>query len=257
MTGDELYSAGRKISAIDVHISYRIIQLFSEGLYSSPNKAIEELVTNSFDAGANNVHVVISPDLLTKDAAIVVLDDGFGMNVEGLKQHWVIGVSNKREASTRSPKGRSQIGKFGIGKLATYVLANRLTHVCKCDRKFYSTSIDYANIPTGENGGIYTERRVSLPLRELTEAQAEAVVSPWLKGDKLGYSAMKLFGAKAKKSWTVAVMSELKDMSTNIQRGRLRFVLATAMPLRDDFKLYLNGEEIIPSKLDAKRTARF
>jgi hypothetical protein len=257
MSGDELYTAGKQISGIDVHISYRIIQLFSEGLYSSPNKAIEELVTNSFDAGANNVHVVISPDLLTKDAAIVVLDDGFGMNVEGLKQHWVIGVSNKRQGTTRTPKGRSQIGKFGIGKLATYVLANRLTHVSKCDGKFYSTSIDYANIPIGENGGIYTEKRVSLPLRELTEAQAEAVVDPWLKGDKAGFSAMKLFGAKAKKSWTVAVMSELKDMSTNIQRGRLRFVLATAMPLRDDFKLYLNGDEVIPSKLDAKRIKRW
>src|SRR5580700_7247621 len=132
MTTGELYTAGKQISAIDVHISYRIIQLFSEGLYSSPNKAVEELVTNSFDAGANNVHVVISPDLLTKDAAIVVLDDGLGMNVEGLKQHWVIGVSNKREGGARLPKGRSQIGKFGIGKLATYVLTKRLTHVSKC-----------------------------------------------------------------------------------------------------------------------------
>ena len=38
---------------IEVRISYRIIQLFSEGLYSSPNKAVEELVSNSFDAGAS------------------------------------------------------------------------------------------------------------------------------------------------------------------------------------------------------------
>ena len=37
---------------IDVRISYRIIELFSEGLYSSPNKAVEELVSNSWDAGA-------------------------------------------------------------------------------------------------------------------------------------------------------------------------------------------------------------
>jgi hypothetical protein len=36
--------------------------------------------------------------------------------------------SLKRELDVL-PIGRPQIGKFGIGKLATYVLANRLTHI--------------------------------------------------------------------------------------------------------------------------------
>ena len=40
---------------IEVRISYEIIKLFSEGLYQSPHKALEELVTNSFDADAENV----------------------------------------------------------------------------------------------------------------------------------------------------------------------------------------------------------
>ena len=44
-------------------LSYKIIDLFSEGLYSSPNKAIEELVANSFDAGATTVHIMMSNDL--------------------------------------------------------------------------------------------------------------------------------------------------------------------------------------------------
>jgi hypothetical protein len=34
------------------------------------------------------------------------------------------------------PRGRSQIGKFGIGKLATYVLANRLSHISKKAGKY-------------------------------------------------------------------------------------------------------------------------
>jgi len=69
MSANELYTTGKKISSIDVRISCRTIQLFSEVLYSSPQKAIEELVSNSSNAGANDVHVVISPDLLAKDAA--------------------------------------------------------------------------------------------------------------------------------------------------------------------------------------------
>ena len=51
-------SLGQKAGSIDVRLSHKIVKLFSEGLYTSPNKAIEELVANSFDAGAKNVHVI-------------------------------------------------------------------------------------------------------------------------------------------------------------------------------------------------------
>lgn len=253
----ELYTSGEKISDIEVRISYRIIQLFSEGLYSSPNKAIEELVSNSFDAGASNVHVIIPPDLRAEGAAIAVIDDGVGMDEVGLREHWLIGVSTKRDPNRRPPKGRPQIGKFGIGKLATSVLADRLTHVSKHNGRFYSATIDYTDVPIGDSSGIYTEKQVVLPLRELTEEQAKVAIGPWLNGNKPGFSAIQLFGKKAAKTWTVAVMSDLKDMAQNIQRGRLRYVLSTGMPLRDDFKLYLNGDGVLPSRLRARRVGKW
>src|SRR5207302_572052 len=43
----DFVSAGSATSVINVRISYRIIELFSQGLYRSPGKAIEELVANS------------------------------------------------------------------------------------------------------------------------------------------------------------------------------------------------------------------
>ena len=135
-------SAGREIGEIPVKISYRIIELFSDGLYASPTKAIEELVSNSFDAGASNVHVILSPDQSAPDALIAVVDDGESMDKTGLQQHWIIGVSKKR-ALARLPKHRKQIGKFGIGKLAAFVLASKLTHVCKRGSKFFAVTMDY------------------------------------------------------------------------------------------------------------------
>lgn len=51
--------AGNKTSDIDVRLSYKIVELFSEGLYASPNKAVEELVANSFDSGALQVWVAL------------------------------------------------------------------------------------------------------------------------------------------------------------------------------------------------------
>src|SRR4051794_13104818 len=134
-------SIGKPTGTIDVRLSYKIVELFSEGLYASPNKAIEELVANSFDAGAQNVAVLLPADFHHQDAMIAVLDDGEGMDAGGLKQHWLIGISNKRTLS-KPPKARQQIGKFGIGKLATYVLARRLTHISKKGGKYYATSMD-------------------------------------------------------------------------------------------------------------------
>ena len=83
---------------IEVRLSYRIVELFSEGLYTSPNKAVEELVANSFDAGALQVHVLLSSNLHDQDATIAVFDDGDGMDHEGLKRHW----THRHQQQTRA-----------------------------------------------------------------------------------------------------------------------------------------------------------
>ena len=244
-------TVGAETGQIDVKISHRIIQLFSDGLYSSPNKAIEELVSNSFDAGAQNVHVILSADLRAETATIAVLDDGEGMNADGLKDHWIIGRSTRRRSSLLGE--RKPIGKFGIGKLATYVLAERLTHVCRSDDSYFAATMDYKPLESAgasAEDGVFDEKAIAIPLRTLTKEQAEEILRPWTNGTKEGYKAVKLFGPDSAKSWTVAIMSGLKPMGQRIQRGRLTWILRTAMPLRDDFNLYLDGDLIEPSKID-------
>ncbi len=246
-------SVGKKSDTIHVRISHRIIQLFSEGLYSSSNKAVEELVSNSFDAGAQNVHVILSPDLTSPDATIVVIDDGESMDAPGLKQHWIIGRTTRRQGA--NPLRRKPIGKFGIGKLATYVLAKRLTHICKSNGNFYGATMDYSVLSPEETGSqiaesVFNDEQVEIPLRTLTEAEAKETLRPWITSSKPGYKALKLFGEDAKESWTVAIMSGMKEMGKKVQRGRLKWILRTAMPLRDDFKLYLDGEQLQSSKID-------
>ena len=254
MEKEEFVSSGQEIDTIDVRISHRIIQLFSEGLYSSPHKAIEELVSNSFDAYATNVHVILSPDLTASDAVIVVIDNGGGMNPDALKDHWIIGRSKRRNESSKS--GRKQIGKFGIGKLATYVLAERLTHICKSDGKFFATTMDYTaalaspqQVETYEFGeeGVFNDKKITIPISLLSEGEAEQLLRPWTKGSKEGYKSLRLFGDHSASSWTVAIMSGLKPMGRKIQRGKLKWILSTAMPLRDDFRLFLDGEPVQPS----------
>lgn len=239
--------AGTKRDTIDVRLSYRIVELFSEGLYASPNKAVEELVANSFDAGATKVHVLLSTNLHAQDANIVIIDNGEGMDTEGLKQHWLIGISNKRRLGTL-PRGRQQIGKFGIGKLATYVLANRLTHISKRDGRYYSTSMDFSTLDRRVEEGVEPKAVIKIPLRELSESETKQALGPWTGG--AAFKAMKqpLFGKGAAPSWTVAIMSSLKPKVHEIKPGILEWVLRTALPLRPDFAIWLNGSQLSPSK---------
>jgi hypothetical protein len=252
----DFLNAGTKTGSIDVRISYRIIELFSEGLYSSPHKAIEELVSNAFDAGARTVQLMLAPDPMAKGATIVVVDDGIGMDESGLRQHWLIGESNKRNDDFEPPRGRRQIGKFGIGKLATFVLARKLTHVTKTGGKYLAVTMDYDKVPAQGERGLAVKKPVAIAVRSLEEDQAKAALAPWTRFGK-GYDKLKLFGRGSKTSWTVAILSDLKDMAHEIQRGRLRWVLGHAMPLRDDFNLYLDGEEVVSSKLSQPRIKRW
>lgn len=240
-------SIGTEADTIDVRLSYKIVELFSEGLYASPNKAIEELVANSFDAGARGVHVILSDNLHADTSTIVVIDDGEGMDAEGLKQLWLIGISNKRHLPIL-PRGRQQIGKFGIGKLATYVLANRLTHISKCGGKYYSTSMDYGRISNDTNSDLTSNKPIQILLRELTASQANQAVQPWVGTQAFKVTGAKLFGKGSSNSWTVSIMSSLKDKVHEIKPGMLRWVLSTALPLRPDFRIWLNGEKLVSSK---------
>ncbi len=240
-------SAGKKTGIIDFKISHRIIQLFSEGLYSSPNKAVEELVSNSFDAGAENVHIILSPDLHDPDATIAVIDDGEGMNDKDLKSHWIVGKSNKRNGGGHS--NRKPIGKFGIGKLSTYVLASKLTHISKSGSTYYAATMDYSEIEKmGDSGGVFDEENIEIPLRKLSKNEAQDAVSQWANKKNKDHETPNLFGNDAPKSWTVSIMSQLKDMGKRIKRGRLEWILKTAMPQRSDFRLFLDGAPIASPK---------
>ncbi len=249
-------SIGQVKRQITVALSYKIVRLFSEGLYQSANKAFEELVTNSFDAGARNVNVFLPSDPTADDATLVVADDGEGMDIDGLEELWRVGVSTKRERADL-PLQRKQIGKFGIGKLSTYVLANQLTYVCKRESKFYAVSMDYDRLDDAADRGIATDDPVGLNVRELSQTDAQSAVSEWTSNRTFAKWSVRLFGKTAKRSWTFAILSDLKDKANEIEPGRLTWILRTALPLRDDFAIWMNGKQLSPSKFTKGRIGRW
>ena len=65
---------GDYTTKIPVELSTRFLEHFSEQLYSSPQKAFEELISNGWDAGAKCVDVRVSEDLAAADATMCVFD---------------------------------------------------------------------------------------------------------------------------------------------------------------------------------------
>lgn len=233
-------NVGTVIDSIPVTISYKIIELFSAGLYSSPNKAFEELVSNLYDAGASQVSVYVPLDKSLPESIIWVADNGSSMNKAELKQFWKIGESDKR---INENQDRMPIGKFGIGKLATYVLTHKLTLLCKAnDGKYYATTMNYSNINKDSS------ETISLDEKQLTLEEVKSILSPLIKKGQQDLLKFKLWGDDAATTWTFAILSELKTKATEIKEGRLKWILSTALPLNPGFNLSFNGAAIQSSK---------
>lgn len=94
-------------------------------LYSKFPPVIAELISNSYDADAENV--VIEIDYNNK--IVTVTDDGIGMNHEELNENFLKIGRNRRKAEgtgLSKIKGRKVTGKKGLGKLAVFGIANTI-----------------------------------------------------------------------------------------------------------------------------------
>ena len=232
---------GNVVDQVSLNVDYRIIEHFSRHLYDSPNKAVEELVANGFDAFATEV-LVFTPGKYTADR-ILVWDDGESMNVKGLKELWWIAKSPKSESpksgervEKRNGKERKIIGKFGIGKLASYAVGEVISHVCRHQKEFYLVSIDYATV--------YGSKRVQAPIIRLPEDRAVELVKSLFSGFPPSAEGM-----LQRDSWTLAVVEKLKV--ADLPPGRLTWVLGNGMPLRPDFSIKVN-EEAVRSRLEKR-----
>ena len=254
---------------ISVEISTRFLEHFSESLYSSPQKAFEELVSNSWDAGADRVDIRISQKITRENATMCVLDNGASMNVEGLKRLWNIAFSTKKD--TPEIYGRPVIGKFGIGKLATYVLAGKLTYICKADDGVIRrVTMDYSKVVPDD--GERQERlmsQVKLPLFEVDEQQIKDALQYVDGGEELleiidrGFPRFdeeltedEFCAQKAElrkpfgNTWTLVILSALKPTGQSLKIGFLRRMLQAALPIGSEMAIILNGDLLSSSKLN-------
>lgn len=231
---------GEKVDSLVLDIDYHIIEHFSKHLYSSPNKAIEELVCNGFDAWAREVRVYL-PGRFTRNH-ILVLDDGDSMDIAGLKTLWHIADSPKvgdRIATGSKGEQRRMIGKFGIGKLASYTVGATIGHLCRRGDDHFAVEVDYGTLMEGSDGQS-TSNPQSVDIQKISDGDAKTFVAAHFAEFPPAVSEF-----LDRTHWTIAIIGRLKIDS--FPRGRLRWVLGNGMPLRPDFRVFVDDEPVVPA----------
>lgn len=276
----DAFGSGEIAAAFDVMLSNEIVHLLSEQLYTSPLKAIEEIVVNAYDADAAECRIGLllgDARLPAADAAgsvtrsrsdpigraatggapsglIAIYDDGEGMDLGGLKSLWMVGDSPKRNLTTGTKRfGRRAVGKFGIGKLATYSVANRITYVTATSAGVYHVMCDFKRFAPQAGGS----KPVHLEVRAVTNLPgllARKDMSAVLA--KLDLRAAALTDGSTP-TWTLCLLDDLKPKARELKIGRLGWVLRTAMPLRSGFAVFLDGQEQLSSKESVAEIVRF
>jgi HSP90 family molecular chaperone len=104
---------------IEVTFDKSHVITIGERLYSESIELIRELVNNAYDADATRVDVTVT------DEAIIVRDNGAGMDMDGLRQYFNIGSPFKLGNAVSPRFGRDRIGQFGIGKFASLAACER------------------------------------------------------------------------------------------------------------------------------------
>lgn len=103
----------------------RIIDHLGIQMYQSPTAALAELVSNSWDADAEEVRLEL-PTALGNQATILMNDNGCGMTfLECQNRYLNVGYARRgNDPAQRSPeKGRPILGRKGIGKFAGFGIA--------------------------------------------------------------------------------------------------------------------------------------
>jgi hypothetical protein len=132
-------------------ISSALKNLIGSDLITDNFVAVFELVKNSFDARATEVKITFE-DIYTKNAKIIIQDNGKGMDSEDLNEKWLfLGYSAKRDNTEdyrdKIKSGRVYAGAKGVGRFSCDRLGKNLNLITvseKPKRKIENIFVDWA-----------------------------------------------------------------------------------------------------------------
>ena len=106
---------------LEIKYDPQVIKLLGNQLYHQFPAVLNELLTNSYDAGAEKVEILLDKE----KNEFTISDDGSGMSYDDLQNKYLVIGRNRREEGD-NPK-RPATGKKGVGKLAPFGIADTIT----------------------------------------------------------------------------------------------------------------------------------
>ncbi|WP_025866346.1 ATP-binding protein, partial [Prolixibacter bellariivorans] len=122
-----------------------ILSLLGDELIGSDNLALFELVKNSYDADATRAEIRFE-NLGNENMAIIIEDDGVGMNEDILINSWLeIGTDFKRGDNRKLSKkfDRESLGEKGVGRLAVHKLASDILLETKKQNEDFGYKLEF------------------------------------------------------------------------------------------------------------------
>lgn len=136
---------------LKLRYSHNIIEHLGLKLYQNkPTNVIAELISNSWDADAQNVWIEIAQDKVS------ITDDGCGMSYTELMNDYLIIGKKKRSKDNiteKTARQRNMMGRKGIGKLAPFGIAKKLTliTISKEEKLYNWIQLDLSKMLSEEN----------------------------------------------------------------------------------------------------------
>ncbi len=179
------------VGELQFTVDAQILLQLGEQLVARQSIALSELVKNGYDADATTVTVLLDNVRDRSGGEIFVQDDGHGMSLSDVKQHWMrIATANKAERGTSRRFGRPLAGAKGVGRFAARKLGGhlRLLSVAEEPSKRWQTTADFDWERSFQPGTDITRVQVPYTHRP-TESSVGTVLQigqtqePWTESD--------------------------------------------------------------------------
>lgn len=193
-------------------VDSRLATLLSQE-YSSSERALKELVDNSWDADAERVAIVL-PKPLSGDP-IVIQDDGTGMTEEELRRHYLSIAADRRSRRGERTSGKNRLvkGRKGIGKFAGLMAAAVMT------------------LETRARGRLC---RITLRLDDLSQVEDIEQLNIGLQSEP----------CESELHGTTITLSDLHQGLAYPDSNRLRQILLQDYGHQDDFAITIDGKRL-------------
>ena len=202
----------------EMTIDYNVLNHLGINLYSNTPAVLSEVVANSWDADATEVHIEIKKGIIT------IKDNGHGMTLDDINNKYLKVGYERREPGKKSvtKRGRNVMGRKGIGKLSLFSIAN----IVKVESFKEKQSEGFVMSVKEINDHIEKQKKQILPSTETYKP-----------------SSMQKFEMKLKNDGTRIILTQLKRQITKAHPDHLRKRIARRFSIMgtDDFNVYINN----------------